>query len=1025
MKKLFLITALMLISIVNALAEEYTDANGVTWSFSVSKTEATITGASGYGADLVIPEKVLIGETEYAVTSIRYDAFNNCSSLTSVDLSNCTSIGSRAFSDCSSLTSVDLSNCTSIGYDAFSGCSSLTSVDLSNCTSIGSQAFSGCSSLTSVGSLAKLTTIPVSAFNRCSSLTSVDLSNCTSLGSSAFSDCSSLASVDLSNCTSIGSSAFYGCSSLKLIENLSKIVSIGENAFDGNSYAVFTITNETPPTVGNGCFGPTTVIKVPENLVTTYQTADGWENYALHIISTTAQTDYDITTDLDNSKDIYTIVGENNLRNVVNLKVSGDIASFDVLMIRSKTPNLHYLDLTDANFIARDGDKPYYGDYVTRDNIINSYSFYNLDKLIEVKLPKSITSIGSYAFSGCSFLQSIVIPEGVKSIGNNSFYNCYRLSSVKLPSTLETIGYFAFSNCEIDEISLPIGLKTIKYDAFAANKIKEVRIPSSVTYIGSGAFGSTPKSVYMYILDPSQLDIDQDAFTMDTKTYGTLYYPKEDSCDVRNRFYYSDAKWADFQTLQTFKGKYEFVNFDKDYYLEDERIEGDSIEVNLNPGSGLTVEGGEQQDFDDVHIKHDGDKGGSIIGNGNICANNLYFDIKVRAGKWYFFSFPFNVDLSDITYPGLYVWYEYDGGKRAEKGSGGWTKLDGNTTCLERGKGYIFQSSEDGTLHVTVKKENFGNFDKDDHKHGLDTHASDNAHNASWNFMGNPHTGYYGIADMGYDAPITVWDKNNNTYKAVRPGDDDYHLQPFEAFFVQKPDGMSEMEFKGEHKKTHTQSKHAESEAKQRRLAKGVNTERMLINLSISDGANSDNTRVVFNAKQTKDYEMNCDAAKFMSTEAVPQLYTMNDNMVKYAINERPVGSVNLCYVATKAGELTIEAVRMDKPVVLKDLVAGITFDLSSGSYTFDTAKGTFDKRFVLMPDSESTGIADIQGKTGVSIMTTEGGISLSGTSGKNVSIHSVTGAQMAANAGDGIIALQTGAYIVTVEGMSTKIFVK
>ena len=267
MKKLFLITALMLISIVNALAEKYTDANGVTWSFSVSETEATITGASGYGADLVIPEKVLIGETEYAVTSIGSSAFHGCSSLASVDLSNCTSIGYGAFYGCSSLTSVDLSNCTSIDSYAFYGCSSLASVDLSNCTSIGSRAFYGCSYLTSVGSLASCTSIDSYAFYGCSSLTSVG---------------------SLAKLTTIPDYAFYECSSLKLIEDFSKIVSIGDEAFAGNSYAVFTITNETPPTVGNGCFAQNTLIKVPENLVTTYQTADGWENYALQIISTTA-----------------------------------------------------------------------------------------------------------------------------------------------------------------------------------------------------------------------------------------------------------------------------------------------------------------------------------------------------------------------------------------------------------------------------------------------------------------------------------------------------------------------------------------------------------------------------------------------------------------------------------------------------------------------------------------------------------------------------------------------------------------
>ena len=114
----------------------------------------------------------------------------------------------------------------------------------------------------------------------------------------------------------------------------------------------------------------------------------------------------------------------------------------------------------------------------------------------------------------------------------------------------------------------------------------------------------------------------------------------------------------------------------------------------------------------------------------------------------------------------------------------------------------------------------------------------------------------------------------------------------------------------------------------------------------------------------------------------------------------------------------------MDKPMLLKDLLMNITFDLASGEYTFNTEAGTFDKRFMLVAAPDATGIADIQAKTGVSIMTTEGGISISGAAGKQVTIHSVGGAKVAAQVADGIVAVQSGAYIVTVEGMSTKVLV-
>jgi hypothetical protein len=65
-----------------------------------------------------------------SVTSISANAFNGCSSLTSIDIpSGVTSIGVGAFYYCTSLTSIDISDSvTTIGNNAFSYCSGLTSI---------------------------------------------------------------------------------------------------------------------------------------------------------------------------------------------------------------------------------------------------------------------------------------------------------------------------------------------------------------------------------------------------------------------------------------------------------------------------------------------------------------------------------------------------------------------------------------------------------------------------------------------------------------------------------------------------------------------------------------------------------------------------------------------------------------------------------------------------------------------------------------------------------------------------------
>ena len=88
-----------------------------------------------------------------SVTSIGFDAFEDCDSLTSVTIpDSVTSIGSDAFAFCDSLTSVTIpDSVTSIGSDAFKDCDSLTSVTIPDSVeSIGSEAFVDCDSLTDV-----------------------------------------------------------------------------------------------------------------------------------------------------------------------------------------------------------------------------------------------------------------------------------------------------------------------------------------------------------------------------------------------------------------------------------------------------------------------------------------------------------------------------------------------------------------------------------------------------------------------------------------------------------------------------------------------------------------------------------------------------------------------------------------------------------------------------------------------------------------------------------------------------------
>jgi uncharacterized repeat protein (TIGR02543 family) len=102
-----------------------------------------------------------------------------------------------------SLSEVIVTGGTSIGYEAFANCSGLTTISLLNVTSIGGYAFFRCSGLTTI-TIPNVTSIGEYAFYECSGLTSITLPNVTSIGEDAFKDCDGLTTISLPNVTSIG-----------------------------------------------------------------------------------------------------------------------------------------------------------------------------------------------------------------------------------------------------------------------------------------------------------------------------------------------------------------------------------------------------------------------------------------------------------------------------------------------------------------------------------------------------------------------------------------------------------------------------------------------------------------------------------------------------------------------------------------------------------------------------------------------------------------------------------------------------
>ncbi|MBQ7951857.1 MAG: leucine-rich repeat protein [Alistipes sp.] len=279
----------------NELVAEYTITQNQRYFMEyTSKDGYTITpySSDAFGATIIRNEYIDgKGYIDFDApnTSIPYQAFYQCSSLTSITIPDSVAwIGSEAFYGCTSLTSITIpDSVTSIGNSAFNDCYSLTSVYITDIaawcnisfdnfysnpllyegnlylnnelvtdliipdsiTSIGNNAFSGCDSLTSITIPDSVTSIGSWAFYSCDSLTSVTIPNSvTSIGDSAFSYCNSLTSVTIGNgVTSIGDWAFYQCYSLISVTIPNSVTSIGKRAFDGCSSLTSVYCKPTTP----------------------------------------------------------------------------------------------------------------------------------------------------------------------------------------------------------------------------------------------------------------------------------------------------------------------------------------------------------------------------------------------------------------------------------------------------------------------------------------------------------------------------------------------------------------------------------------------------------------------------------------------------------------------------------------------------------------------------------------------------------------------------------------------------------
>lgn len=832
-----------------------------------------------------------------------------------------------------SLKQLDLSKATIIAnsYEYYTGyCSldntltywalndNLYSVKLpKTLTKINSNALTNLKNITELEIPASVTEIAYNAANGLTNLkvlTFANNSQCTTIGANAFNGCSSLASVSIpANVTSIGVNAFVECNSLTEL-----ILEDGDNDLElVNSDRTWNdITFDTS--------------------YTSYRYYDG--------------------TPFSNCPIMKLYIGRKmrfgNLFDRYYPRLCLNNTSLQSVEFGE------YASVIDAaQFAGCTNLKDVKGmEYITS---IGEGAFYKCSSLESLTIPSNVTKIEPWAFRE-SGLKSMNIPAGVTSLGDYSFADCKNLEKFTFSEDCELTAipnYFLYKAVKLDNIALPKNTLTIgNYAFYGCTLMKECKISSKITKIGNYAFNqcNNLNSVYAYTFEPQA--IDQNTFS--TYHTATLHIPS-----ASYLLYFYDTQWSQFLHLVGFDSETEQIGINVDYHLytETNGIIGGKPRVDIQGKGGLTIIGDKVQPFGDIHITANDMFFGSLVANGNITADKIFFDITVNKDKWYFFCFPFDIPLANITKQGSFKWAMYDGNARATKGTTGWKELPSGTKMLLKGKGYIFRTNFEGELSLRVDNPTF---DAVNEQTILTSYVSTNEANANWNMVGNPYPCYYPINKLQYGAPIIVW--NGKGYDAYRPGDDDYILHPFEAMFVQKPQIVSNVGFLAEWRQTYAESHPVSSNAKPFGVDFAQSSEitensRRFINLTLSHGEQVDKTRIVFNEAQSVSYEQECDAAKFESFDS-PQLYSMGADGVKFAINERPVdnGKIALGFYAPEEGMYTFSTTRMDVNAYIYDAKTAKTYDLSDGEFTFNAEQGTDNGRFTLIFADETTDISGV-----------------------------------------------------------------
>lgn len=319
-------------------------------------------------------------------------------------------------------------------------------------------------------------------FRELSKLTYAELPGVTALPENCFSSCSALKEVILSDdITKIGAFAFNDCSSLTNLVIGDNVASVGKAAFQNCSSL--------------------------QSLTIVGKISEIGESIFLSCVKLT-DLDIDLTGVTDSTVSASSLFGSRN-----------SVQTTSAIFTNGGATLIHL---------------PLVEDYAIPDGVtdVNSCAAYGNNVLVNLKVPKSVTSIGSYAFANCTALKSVVFeagsdvyldsyvfqndgsvtefkaPDNVGWVGTGAFNGFGALvvmnidgsktlvavpadaSAEDIPTDITVIGGYAMSGWQGEGYTVPDTVTSIGDYAFSKSKIKAITLNEGLKTIGNSAFES-------------------------------------------------------------------------------------------------------------------------------------------------------------------------------------------------------------------------------------------------------------------------------------------------------------------------------------------------------------------------------------------------------------------------------------------------------------------------------------------------------------------------------------------------------